>query len=197
MASKLVLKAEDYQKIEASLNLKDEEDYSVVTHKVKASWYRSIHVFFRRPTTKELTTYEEKAGKLKFRGTRAEMEGSRLQAGIDLYNSLIDRVYDYPYGRRILGDISKGEKPLDRQSAKEYVDPLTKRAAILDFVSEVYSASQIEEREGVEGDPSKEDEREEVPPSPKPVSSVSTSSASPAGGKEQATSVGSGQGGGA
>jgi hypothetical protein len=150
MPSKLVLSRQDYIQIEGEIKLQGDEDYAVVTHKGKGEWFRSIHVFQRHPNQKELQTYEHTASRVKLKGNKAELEGQKLLAAKDLYNLLINRVYDLPVGRKIYGNADNGEPPLDREAAMRLVEPLVKRAAILDMVSEVYSASQIEEREGVD-----------------------------------------------
>jgi hypothetical protein len=163
MASKLVLRQEDYERVEKTLTDlgylgNTEQDYSVTTQRIKAKWYRTVHVFERPPMGKELNQYEEEASKIKFRGTKAEVEGSRLTAAKNLYNKIILAVFDLPVGRQVLGPIEKGH-PLKRDEARDKVPLLVKRAALLDMLSEVYSAAQIEEREGEDEVP--EDQKQE------------------------------------
>lgn len=156
MSSKLVLKPEDYDKIEALAGIKDTEEYSVVTHKMRGRAFRSIHVFERQPSTKELTEYEDVASKVKMKGKNAEVGGSTVLASAGLYDKIINRVYDLPIGRRIHGASENG--PLQRADAVKLVPPLVKRVAIRDLVGEVYSSSQLEDNEGIETELDKEEE---------------------------------------
>lgn len=141
--SKIVLKRADYELIEKDpkVGLKDSEDYAVTTVKNHGVWVRSIHIFSRRPSAQELHKYEETASRVRLKGNKAELEGKKLVAARDLYNVLIDRVIDAQIGR-------KNYPLLTRDEAASNIEPLMKRAAILDMVSEVYSATQLEDREG-------------------------------------------------
>lgn len=139
--------ADDYEKIEKAAGIKGDEGYSVVFHKFRARWYRSVHVFARQPTTQDITQYEDIASKVKFRGSRAEVEGSQTLASKKLYDRLIDRVYDLPVGLKVLGEFGKGG-PLSRDEAIDKVPVLVKREAIRDFIGEVYSAARMDEAEG-------------------------------------------------
>jgi hypothetical protein len=143
---KLALTPDQYEKIETSIGLKDTEDYAVVTHRIRGKYERSIHVFARLPNTKELAEYESRASKLKFRGNKAEVEGSQLVAARDLYNLLIVRAYDVPVGTRtIIGktDPDGTVHPISRDDAKAQVPPMVKREAIRDFVAGHWSQGQI------------------------------------------------------
>lgn len=154
--SKLVLKKEDYARIEKLCAIGDKEDYAVVTTRQKGLIIRSIHVFSRQPMTKEITEYENTASKVKFRGNKAEVEGSQTLAAKHLYDHLIDRAYDVPVGRQVLGAIDMNDagemigKPLNREEAKEKVPVLLKREAIRDMVGQHWSAGQLVEMEGDE-----------------------------------------------
>lgn len=167
MGSKLVLNKDAHRQIQSLIELKDTEEYSVVTHRVHGEWKRSIHVFARLPTTKELTDYENKASKVKFRGAgKAEVEGGAAVAAETLYNKLVDRVYDLPIGTRIYGEVTlengvRSGKPLSGEDARGKVPVLVKREALRDFVGEVYSESRLAEREGDEDEVKDPNEVEE------------------------------------
>jgi hypothetical protein len=154
MPSKLVLTKKDYDAVVADpkVALQDGEEFAIVTTKNYGVWHRSIHVFARRPSSKELNAYEQLASKVKLRGAKAELEGKKLEAARVLYDVLVTRVFDLQVGRKTYPE-------LDRDKAIALVEPLVKRGAILDMVSEVYSATQMEEREGE--DPSTADDKEE------------------------------------
>jgi hypothetical protein len=163
--SKLLLTKEHHERIQAAIKLNEDEDYSVVTHKRHGEWLRSIHVFSRLPTTKELTDFENVSSKVKFRGAgKAEVDSGAVQAANSLYNKLISRVYDLPHGpRRILGEIGKdgnSSAPVTAEQARELVPPLVKREALRDFIGEVYSESRIADREGEEESVEKEQEED-------------------------------------
>lgn len=138
------LREEDYAKIDAIVKPTPDEGYAVVWHKLYGKWYRSVHVFARQPSTKEVQEYENTASKLRFRSNRAEVEGSQVVAAKQLYDRLIARVYDLPVGRRVLGEGT----PLSRDQAVELVPVLVKREAIREFTGEVYAASRLAEEEG-------------------------------------------------
>jgi len=140
-----VLKSEDYERIEASVKLTGQEDFVVCVHKRHNKLSFSIHVFERQPMTQEVLAYEETASKMKFRGTKAEMDGSQVLASSNLYNKLIARVYDLPVGRVV-------HDQLDRAAAVQLVPVLVKREAIRDFVGGVISANQLAENEGTEAE---------------------------------------------
>ncbi len=159
--SKLVLSREDYSRIEKMCDLKGDEDYAVVTTRHKGLIIRSIHVFARQPMTKELTEYENTASKVKFKGNRAEVEGSQLLAAKHLYDHLISRAYDVPVGRAILGELKEvpGERegesrmvgtPLQREDAIAKVPVMIKREAVRDMVAQHWSSGQLVEMEGDE-----------------------------------------------
>lgn len=157
MASKLRLKPEDYEKIDRIVGLSGDEYYSVVTHRVRGKWIRSIHVFARQPMTKELTEYENTASRIKMKGNRTEVEGSQLLAAKHLYDALISRVYDVPVGWKIHGEVTVNEegvvtagKPLDRNDALKIVPLTIKREALRDTFGEVYSEARVAEMEGEE-----------------------------------------------
>ena len=154
--SKLVLKREDYERIEKLCNIQDSEDYAVVTTRQKGLIIRSIHVFARQPMTQEITEYENTASKVRFRGNKAEVEGSQTLAAKHLYDHLIARAYDVPNGRRIMGEIKVDKdgkpvgKPLSREEARRDVPVLLKREAIRDMVAQHWSAGQLIDMEGEE-----------------------------------------------
>jgi len=137
------LKDEDYAKIEAQVNLTGTEDYAVVAQKRHNKINFSIHVFSREATTKEIVTYEEMASRMRFRGNKAEIEGSQVLAAKDLYNKLIVRAYDVRVGR-VLHDT------LTAEQARDVVPPLVKRSAIREFLGSVMGASDLAESEGQE-----------------------------------------------
>jgi len=161
--SKLLLTKEKHREIQEAIKLDAAEDYSVVTHKRHGEWERSVHVFNRLPTTKELTIFENTSSKVKFRGAnKAEIDSGAVAAAEVLYNKLISRVYNLPQGpRKVLAPLDgPNSKSLSNQEARELVPPLVKREALRDFVGEVYSESRISEREG-DDDEVKEGEGEE------------------------------------
>lgn len=145
-----ILKSEDYEKIEKSVNLTGQEDFVVCVHKRHNKIAFSVHVFERQPSTKEIVAYEETASKMRFKGTKAEIEGSAVLASKNLYDRLIARVYDLPIGRET-------HKTLDRENAVRMVPVLVKREAVRDFVGGVISANQLAENEGTEGELSEGD----------------------------------------
>ncbi len=165
--SKLVLSREDYARIEKMCDLKGEEDYAVVTTRHKGMIIRSIHVFARQPMTKELTEYENTASKVKFKGNRAEVEGSQLTAAKHLYDHLISRAYDVPVGRFILGELKESDDgkmvgtPLQREDAIAKVPVLIKREAVRDMVAQHWSSGQLVEMEGDDDEEVKGDTEED------------------------------------
>lgn len=134
---------EEWQRISDTVNPRDDEGVSVVWHKIRGRWFRSVHVFQRTPSTKEIAQFENTASRLKFKGTKAEVEGSQITAAVKLYDTLIDRVYDLPKqnGMGVVADL------LPRERAAELVPPMVKREALRDFTGEVYSASRMAEDE--------------------------------------------------
>lgn len=138
-----IVSREEHAVIQEKCELTGSEDYAVVLQKGKGFWNKSVHVFSRQPTTKELQDFEEASSRLKFKGQKAEMEGSPILAASNLYNRLITRVYDVLVGL-------KSHDRLDAQHARDWVPPLVKREAVREFTAEVYSASRMEEAEGIE-----------------------------------------------
>jgi hypothetical protein len=138
---KIVTRAE-HAIIQAKLKLNGTQDYAVVIQKGKGFWNKSIHVFSRQPSTRELQTFEESSSRLKFKGQKAEMEGSPIAAASELYNRLIDRAHDVLIGLQT-------HEQLNSQQCRDLIPPLVKREAIREFTAEVYSASRMEEAEGV------------------------------------------------
>ncbi len=151
---KIVTRAE-HEIIQQKCNFQGDEDYAVVIQKGKGYWGKSVHVFSRQPTTKELQEFEEGSSRLKFKGQKAEMEGRPILAAANLYNKLIVRAYDVIVGL-------KTYETMTAEEARTTVPPLVKREAIREFTAEVYSASRMEEAEGVEEgkDDDKDDELE-------------------------------------
>src|SRR5512135_947991 len=143
MASKKILKAEDYKRIEDRIDLKGEEDYVVLAHKRHNTISFSIHVFARQPMPKEMVAYEEESSRLKFRGQRAEIEGSQIIASRHLYDALIARSYDVPLGR-----VTHAER--DRDGSIKHVPMMVKREAIRTFLGNVMSAADLAEEAGEE-----------------------------------------------
>jgi len=136
---------EDFNKIETACEIKDTEEYSVVWHKVKGQWLRSIHVFERQPMTSELTKYEDIVSKVKVKGQKVTMEGSQVSGAKYLYDLLVQRVYDLPLGRKVIPQLNGSD-------AAKTVLPLVKREAIRDFIGEVYSDARMNDIEGDEED---------------------------------------------
>jgi hypothetical protein len=154
---KIVTRA-DHELIQQHIHLTGTEDYAVVIQKGKGFWNKSIHVFGRQPATRELQTFEESSSRLKFKGQKAEMEGSPIFAASELYNRLIVRAYD------VLVGLKKYEQ-MNTQQCKDLITPLVKREAIREFTAEVYSASRMEEAEGIsEGDDADDDEAKDDNP---------------------------------
>lgn len=153
---KLVLKREDYLTIQKAIGITGTEHFSVVTHRSMGMIFRSIHVFARQPMTAEITEFESTASKMKFRGNKAEVEGSQVRASLHLYNHLITRAYNVPIGLQILGetDIENGQivkgGPIDRETAIRDVPALIKREAVRDATSQHWSQGQLVDMEGEE-----------------------------------------------
>jgi len=127
------------------------EDYAAVFQKGKGFGQWSIHVFNRHPTQKEIDTYEQTASRLKFKGQKAQIEGSQILAAVTLYNVLIDRAFDVLTGL-------KSHDELGTELARAKVPPLVKREAVRQLIGEVYSESRLAEAEG--GDDEDDDDPE-------------------------------------
>jgi hypothetical protein len=145
---RLVTRA-DHERIQSKISLAPNEDYAVTVQKGKGFWVKTTHVFERRPSQGEINAYEQTASRLKWRGNKAEMEGSQINAAVELYNKVISRAFDVLVGMKVVDK-------LDRERAREKVDPLVKREAIRELIGEVYSASRMEENLG--GGPEDEDD---------------------------------------
>jgi hypothetical protein len=154
--AKLGLSDEDYLTIEKACDIKGSEPYAVVYMPIRNKFVRSVHVFERKPGTKELTDYENATSKMRFRGNKAEIEGGAVAAAAELYRKTISRVFDIVVDRAILAG------PIARDEAIRLVEPLVKREAIADIVGEVFRASKIAEMDGHERETA--DEADEVPP---------------------------------
>lgn len=142
---------EEHDLIQKRANLQGEEDYAVTVQKGKGYWVKTTHVFNRRPMLKEINEYEQTAGKVKFKGQNAELQGSQINAAFTLYNTLINRTYDVLVGVRVI------DGPLDRVASQKQVDPLIKREAIRELIGEVYSATRMEESLGGDAEGQKEE----------------------------------------
>lgn len=142
---KTILKSEDYERIEKQVKLEGNEDFVVCIHRRHNKINFSIHVFDRQPMTQEIVAYEETASKMKFKGTKAQIEGSQVLASKNLYDRLISRVYDLPVGRQNYPLLMDDE-------ARRIVPALVKREAIRDFVGGVVSANAMADSEGEEGE---------------------------------------------
>jgi hypothetical protein len=150
-----IVSREEHAVIQEKCKVRPPEDYSVVLQKGKGFWNKSIHVFTRQPTAKELQDFDEQASRLKFKGQKAEMEGAPILAAANLYNRLIERAYDVLVGL-------ESHDNLTSEQARLVVPPLVKREAIREFTAEVYSASRMEEAEGVESGSGKDDEDDDL-----------------------------------
>lgn len=151
---RLVTRA-DHATIQAKIHLQGNEDYAVTVQKGKGYWIKSVHVFERRPMQSEINEYEQTASRLKWRGNKAEMEGSQINAGVNLYNRLIARAYDVQVGP------VKTLPEVDAAGARAHVDPLVKREAIRELIGEVYSATRMEENLGSEPETQATDDEQE------------------------------------
>jgi hypothetical protein len=143
----------DHDKIQSRIHLQDEEDYAVTIQKGKGFWVKTVHVFARRPSLKEINDYEQTASRIKFRGSKAEMEGSQIQAAVSLYNLLVARCYDVLVGMRTFPQ-------LDAAGSRAKVDPLIKREAVRELIGEVYSATRMEESLGGQPEEEKSEDAE-------------------------------------
>jgi hypothetical protein len=137
----LKLSAEQYKTIESKINLTGDEDYVVVVQRRHGKATFGVHVFERQPSTKEMVAYEETASRVKYRGSRAEVEGSAILATKNLYDTLIARAYDIQVGRTL-------HEMLDRGQAKVKVTDLGKREAIREFLGSVAGLTSLNEDDG-------------------------------------------------
>ena len=154
MAKSLRLKSDDYKRIDQVVSPKGDEYYTVVTTALRGQYIRSIHVFSRQPMTKEMTEFENTASRMKFKGTRAELEGSQLLAYKKLYDALIVRAYDVPVGMSIHGETVTDEhgkvissNPLNADDARRLVPLVMKREALRDSMDHM-SENRVVEDEG-------------------------------------------------
>ncbi len=139
--SAIKLTPAQYQQIESKIALTGDEDYVVVAQKRHGVLTFGVHVFTRQPTTKEMVAYEETASRVKYRGNRAEVEGSAILATKNLYNVLIARAFDIQVGR-------KTHETLDREQCKALVTDLGKREAVREFLGNVSGMTSLAEDEG-------------------------------------------------
>ncbi len=156
MAKSLRLKSDDYKRIDEFVKPVGEEYYTVVTTALRGQYIRSIHVFSRQPMTKEMTEFENTASRMKFKGSRAELEGSQLLAYKRLYDLLIVRAYDVPVGMTIYGETKTDDKgvvssvnPLNAEDARRLVPLVMKREALRDSMDHM-SENRVAEDEGEE-----------------------------------------------
>lgn len=154
-----IVTREDHDLIQQRINPQEGEDYAVTVAKGKGYWVKSIHVFSRHPTQGEINAYEQTASRVKFRGQKAEIEGSQINAAVGLYDLLITRAYD------VLAGLRRHEQ-LDREGARAKVPALTKREAIRELIGEVYSATRMEESLGGDVETDDDDSEEHTFPEP-------------------------------
>lgn len=142
---KRVLTRDDHTLIQqrCQINPESNENYAAVLQKGKGFFKWSIHVFRHDPTMTQINKYEQTASRVEFKGQKARIEGSQIEAAVELYDKIIDRAYDIMRGL-------KTHEQLNREEAQKLVPPLVKREAIREMVGEVYSASRMEEIEGHE-----------------------------------------------
>jgi hypothetical protein len=145
LKTKRVLTREDHALIQLRCNINAEsgEDYACVFLRGKGFGQWSIHVFARQPTQREIDSYEQTASRLKFKGQKAQIEGSQITAAVSLYNLIVIRTYDVLVGL-------KSHDTLDRELTIAKVPPLIKREAIRQLIGEVYSESRLAEAEGAD-----------------------------------------------
>jgi hypothetical protein len=144
-ARKKVLTKQDHDLIIQKIDPQGDEDYAVVLSKGKGYWNRAVHVFSRQPTTSEINEFEQTGSKLKFKGQKAQVDGSAVLAAVKLYNHLIARAYDVLVGLRT-------HERLDAAQACAIVTPLEKRAAITEWIGNVHGATRMAEMEGEDDD---------------------------------------------
>jgi hypothetical protein len=146
VAHRLKLTDAQYDEIESKIGLNGEETYAIVVQKHRGKMIYGVHVFQRQPSTKELVQYEETASRVKYKGSTAELQGSALLAGVNMYNLLIVRAYDIVVGM-------KRHDELDRGTAIASVPGLQKREAVREFLGNVSSLTSVtsdddDERDG-------------------------------------------------
>jgi hypothetical protein len=155
----LRLKPEDYDAIDKVVQPKNDEYYSVVTTPHRGKYIRSIHVFHRQPSTKELLAFESLSAKIRIRGNRTDFDGSPLEAHVRLYNTLISRAYDVVVGNKVMGQVidDKGDpipnaRPLDVSEASKFVPDMMKRRALADVlgnhITESMATEMADDEEG-------------------------------------------------
>lgn len=147
-----ILTRQDHQLIQKVANLQGEEDYAVVVSRGKGYWSRSVHVFSRQPTTNEINEFEQTGSRLKFRGQKAEVQGSAIKAAVALYDKLVARAYDVLIGMREV-------ETLTSEEARAKVPPIMKRAAITEWIGDVHGATRMAEMEGEDDDDSEDEPR--------------------------------------
>lgn len=136
----LRLTSDQYDQIEKKLDLKGDEDFAVVVQKRHNRVRYGAFVFERQPSPKEMARYEELASRVKYKGTRAEIEGSAVQATTYIFDLLIARAQDIQSGRTVY-------ETLDRDGARKVTPVLTKREAVREFLSNVSSLTSATEDE--------------------------------------------------
>lgn len=138
-----ILTTADHQQIQekARINIDGGENYAPVIQKNKGVFQWSIHVFQREATLGEINAYEQIASRVEFKGQKAQIKGSQIEAATRLYNRLVARSFDVVVGLKTYDE-------LDREASIKTVPPLVKREAIRELLGEVYSASRMEEIEG-------------------------------------------------
>ena len=136
-----ILTRQDHERIQQVTNLQGEEDYAVVIRRGKGFWNRSVHVFSRQPTENEINDFEQTGSRLKFRGQKAEVEGSAIKASARLYDKLVARAYDVLIGMKTV-------EKMDAETARAKVPAIEKRAAITEWIGDVHGATRMAEMEG-------------------------------------------------
>src|SRR5688572_10780037 len=84
----------DHEEIQNECKVTGDEDYAVVWQKGKGIGGWAVHVFQRQPSLPEIQKYEDTASRVEFKGNRARIEGSQIEAGNMLYTRLIARAYN-------------------------------------------------------------------------------------------------------
>lgn len=139
--SKKILTRQDHDLIQEKAQITGDEDYVVVLSRGKGYWNRSVHVFQRQPTTNELNAYEQTGSRLKFKGQKAQVDGSAVLAAVQLYDKLVARTYDVLVGL-------KTYDKLDGAQSRATVPALAKRAAVVEWIGDVQGATRMAEMEG-------------------------------------------------
>lgn len=131
---------QDYEKIERGCEIDSAkgESYVIVTAKHRGRYYRGIHVFDRKPSTREMVDYEKTSSQVHFKGNKAKIEGSTVQAAVDLYGKIIARAYDVVVGNAVV-------EKLTAEDARNRIDPMTKREAIREFTGNASAQSALED----------------------------------------------------